>query len=338
MLSLQMKKPLISVRNLRKHFPIKSGVLPKARGYTLAVDDLNFDIYEGETLGLVGESGCGKTTTGRCLLRLIEPTSGSVFFLNQNIMQMSKSQLRDFRKNMQFVFQDPFSSFNPRMTAGRIIAEPLLVHNLLSKNEIEDRVAQLMEEVGLDPAYSNRFPHEFSGGQRQRIGIARALALNPRFIVADEPVSALDVSVQAQVMNLFCDLQQKHDLTYLFISHDLSIVRFISDRLAVMYSGKIVEIGDVDSIFGNPRHPYTKTLLDAVPVPDPAIMKKRSLSRTKDHEKHERDEELKVDRKGCNYAPECTISKPECREMEQKLIKIPSEEGHLSACLRYDAL
>ena len=259
---------LVEVRHLVKHFE-RGGGLFRTKTVVKAVDDVSFSIEEGETFALVGESGSGKSTTGRCMLRLVEPTSGEVLFRGENVLGFSSARMRTARRDMQMVFQDPYSSLNPRMRAFTIVEEPLVIHKIGSKPERRDRVAELFRLVGLDPAQLDRYPHEFSGGQRQRIGLARALALNPSFIIADEPVSALDVSIQAQVINLLMDLQQQLKLTYLFVAHDLRLVRHISSRVAVMYLGKIVEMGETQSIFDNAQHPYTKALLSAVPVTDP---------------------------------------------------------------------
>ena len=265
---------LVEVRGLVKHFT-RGGGLFRDKSVVKAVDDVSFTIEEGETFALVGESGSGKSTTGRCMLRLVEPTGGEVFFRGENVLQFSSARMRAARRDMQMVFQDPYSSLNPRMRAFSIVEEPLAIHRIGSRAERRDRIAELFRLVGLDPAHLERYPQEFSGGQRQRIGLARALALNPSFVIADEPVSALDVSIQAQVINLLMDLQQQLKLTYLFVAHDLRLVRHISSRVAVMYLGKIVEMGDTARIFDDPRHPYTQALLSAVPVTDPDAPKSR---------------------------------------------------------------
>jgi len=268
---------LLQVKNLKMHFPIKKGLFSKTRGFVKAVDGVSFNLKKGETLGLVGESGCGKTTVSRSLLRLIEPTDGQVIFEGSDILQLSKKQLRQIRAHIQVIFQDPYSSLNPRLSVGQIIVEPLKNYEYLNRRQQRERVAFLMEKVGLMPEQSNRYPHQYSGGQRQRIGIARALALNPKIIVCDEPVSALDVSIQAQVINLLVALQQEMGLSYIFIAHDLSVVEHISDRVAVMYLGKIVELATDREIYHHPLHPYTRALLSAVPVPDPEFRKNRVL-------------------------------------------------------------
>jgi oligopeptide transport system ATP-binding protein len=268
---------LVSVRDVKMHFPVTAGIIFQRRVGTIrAVDGVTFDIKRGETVGLVGESGCGKTTLGRCILMLYRPTSGRIVFEGQDLTAMKPGEIRRMRRRMQMIFQDPYASLNPRMTVGSIIAEPMIIHGLVkSRRERRERVEELMRVVGLNPFYANRYPHEFSGGQRQRIGIARALAVQPSFIVADEPVSALDVSIQAQIINLLEELQERFQLTYLFIAHDLSVVRHISNRVAVMYLGKVMELTDRDELYSNPLHPYTKALLSAVPVPDPAVEAKR---------------------------------------------------------------
>jgi peptide/nickel transport system ATP-binding protein len=265
---------LVEVRRLTKHF-VRGGGILAARSVVRAVDDVSFSIGEGETFGLVGESGSGKSTTGRCLLRLIEPTSGEVIFRGENVLAFDRRRMRSARRDMQMVFQDPYSSLNPRMRAGAIVEEPLIIHRIGKREERREKVAELFQLVGLDPAFRERYPHEFSGGQRQRIGLARALALNPSFVVADEPVSALDVSIQAQVVNLLVDLQTRLGLTYLFIAHDLRLVRHICYRVAVMYMGRIVEMGVTERLFAQPQHPYTKALLSAVPATDPDAPRSR---------------------------------------------------------------
>jgi len=267
--------PVIEVKDLKKHFPVKKGLLRRTVGQVYAVDGVTFTVRAGETLGLVGESGCGKTTAGRAAMRLVEPTSGSIKVEGKEIIGLSKAELRPYRRQMQIIFQDPFSSLNPRMTAGDIVGEPLLVHGVANAKERQEQVSALFARVGLRPAQMSNFPHQFSGGQRQRIGIARALALGPKLIVGDEPVSALDVSIQAQVINLLMELQAERRLSYLFISHNLAVVEHISHQIAVMYLGRIVEYADTRSIFTNAQHPYTEALLAAVPVPDPAIKRKK---------------------------------------------------------------
>lgn len=271
------KKYLLEVNNLKKYFPIKGGVFGRTVGHIKAVDDVSFFVYPGETLGVVGESGCGKTTTGKVVLRLEEATEGEIIFEGKNILELGREQMRALRREMQIIFQDPYSSLNPRMTVGNIIGEALEIHNLAKGKAKEKRVKELLEVVGLTAHHMRRYPHEFSGGQRQRIGVARALAVDPKLIVCDEPVSALDVSIQAQVINLMEDLQKEFDLTYLFIAHDLSVVKHISDRIAVMYLGKIVELASKKHLFANPIHPYTQALLSAIPIPDPTISRDRIL-------------------------------------------------------------
>jgi oligopeptide transport system ATP-binding protein len=317
---------VLKVENLTKHFPIRRGLFnQRLVGAVQAVDDISFDVYEGETLGLVGESGCGKSTTGRSILQLYEPTSGNVYFKGQDLTSVDGEALRRIRRNMQIIFQDPYASLNPRMTVGSIISEPLEVHRIGNAKERKERVKELLRLVGLNPYFINRYPHEFSGGQRQRIGVARALALNPEFIVCDEPISALDVSIQAQIVNLLEELQQKFGLTYLFIAHDLSMVRHISDRVAVMYLGKIVELTDRDELYRSPQHPYTRALLSAVPIPDPA--KERERERTI----------LKGDvpspdnpPSGCRFHTRCPIAETVCSHKEPEWREI--KEGHWVAC------
>ena len=275
-------EPLLVVENLKKYFPIKKGLLfDRTVDYVRAVDDVSFKIRQGQTLGLVGESGSGKSTTGYCVLEILKPTSGSVRFDGAELTTMGRSELRRMRREMQIVFQDPYASLNPRMTVGDIVAEPLLVHKIGNRRQRRKTVVELLEVVGFNPDFVNRYPHEFSGGQRQRIGVARALALNPRLIVCDEPVSALDVSIQAQILNLLKDLQKEFGLAYLFIAHDLAVVREMSDDIAVMNRGKIVEIGSADQVYTNPKNDYTKALLAAVPVPDPRRMRERKVERRK---------------------------------------------------------
>ncbi|MCR8642735.1 dipeptide ABC transporter ATP-binding protein [Paenibacillus sp. N1-5-1-14] len=272
-----MDQQLLTVNNLKKYFPIRGGILGREVGQVKAVDDVSFAVKKGETLGLVGESGCGKSTTGRSILRLIEPTAGQVMFQGKDVTQMTDEELRRTRRNMQMVFQDPFASLNPRHSVGRILEEPMIVHKIGNSKERKERVMHLLEVVGLDASHARRYPHQFSGGQRQRIGIARALAVHPQLIIADEPVSALDVSVQSQVLNLMQDLQREFDLTYVFIAHDLCVVKHISDRVGVMYLGRLVELAEKDELYNNPKHPYTQALLSAVPGIDPDQVRERII-------------------------------------------------------------
>jgi oligopeptide transport system ATP-binding protein len=316
---------LVHVRNLKKYFPITRGIFQRHVGDIKAVDDVSFDILRGETLGLVGESGSGKTTVGRTMLRLYEPTGGEVVFEDRNLVDLSSSELRRMRRRMQMIFQDPYASLNPRMTVGGIVGEPLEVHNVARGKEKRERVQELLRVVGLNPYFVNRYPHEFSGGQRQRIGVARALALNPDLIVCDEPISALDVSIQAQVVNLLEDLQNELGLTYLFIAHDLSMVRHISDRVAVMYLGKIMELASRDEIYLNPLHPYTVALMSAVPVPDPVVEEKRQRIILEGDIPSPANPPS-----GCNFHTRCPKAIDICAEEEPKFIEV--KEGHFCAC------
>ncbi len=329
---------LVRVRGLKKHFPITTGIIfQREVGAVKAVDDVSFDIYRGETLGLVGESGCGKSTTGRTILQLYRPTAGTVEFKDANesgtevykdLASMKGEELRRMRRRMQMIFQDPYASLNPRMSVGRIVGEPLRIHNIMGKKEQEDYVAHLLEKVGLNPYYVNRYPHEFSGGQRQRIGVARALALEPSFIVADEPISALDVSIQAQVVNLLEDLQKELNLTYLFIAHDLSMVRHICDRVAVMYLGKIVELAPSNELYDNPLHPYTQALLSAVPIADPKKEKKRQRIILAGDVPSPANPP-----RGCNFNTRCPVRFDLCyRDPDPQLVEVTP--GHWVSCHR----
>ena len=323
-----MAEPLLRVRELSKHFPIRKGLFTRTVGHVRAVDGVSFDLFRGETLGLVGESGCGKTTTGRCILRLLEPTAGSVQFEGRDVLPMAAAELRALRRQMQIVFQDPYSSLNPRLTIGSMLAEPLAIHKLAKGTAARDRVAELLTLVGMSPDHARRYPHEFSGGQRQRIGIARALAVSPKLLVLDEPVSALDVSIQAQIVNLLRDLQRELGLTYLFVAHDLSVVEHISTRVAVMYLGRIVELADAATLYRDPRHPYTRSLLSAVPVPDPDRRSQRIV--------------LKGDvpsparpPSGCRFHPRCPLAAernelPRCSADDPVLREVAP--GHWVAC------
>ena len=320
---------LLEVKDLKMYFPVTAGIIFQRKiADVKAVDGLTFNIRKGETLGLVGESGCGKTTTGRAILQLYKPTQGNIIFEGQDLTQLSGSEMRAMRRKIQVIFQDPYGSLNPRMTCGDIVGEPLTVHKLTSnKGEYRDRVAELLEVVGLNPYMGDRYPHEFSGGQRQRIGIARALAVNPSFIVCDEPVSALDVSIQAQVINLLEDLQERFDLTYLFIAHDLSVVRHISDRVAVMYLGHIVELADRNELYENPLHPYTKALLSAVPIPDPAIEAQRErIILTGDVPSPMNPPP------GCVFHTRCPVAIDDCQLEMPELREV--EPDHWVACIR----
>jgi peptide/nickel transport system ATP-binding protein len=314
---------LLEVKNLKKYFPVKGGILSRTMGQVQAVDDVSFTLERGETLGLVGESGCGKTTVGRSILRLIEPTAGQITFQGQNLLGLEREKLRKIRASLQIIFQDPFSSLDPRMNVGQIIAEPIRNHLKISRAEIRDRVAYLMKRVGLHPEQMRRYPHEFSGGQRQRIGIARALALNPLAIICDEPVSALDVSIQAQVINLLAQLQEEMNLSYLFIAHDLSIVEHISDRVAVMYLGRIVELATDKALYQNPLHPYSQALLSAVPIPDPEVQKKKILLQG--------DVPSPMNPpSGCRFHTRCPEAKETCSLQEPTLQDMG--DGHWVAC------
>ncbi len=318
-----MPEPLLEVRDLIKHFPIRRGLFGREAGQVRAVDGVSFDVRQGEVLGLVGESGCGKTTTGRCILRLIEPDSGTVRFDGRDITRLPRRELRPLRRQMQVIFQDPYSSLNPRLTVGSMLGEALAIHGLARGAKARTRVAELLDLVGLSPDHARRYPHEFSGGQRQRIGVARALAVEPRLIVADEPVSALDVSIQAQIVNLLQELQRKMGLTYLFVAHDLSVVEHISDRVAVMVLGRIVELAGAEALYRAPRHPYTLSLLSAIPVPDPERRRSRIV--------------LKGDvpspahpPTGCHFHPRCPIARERCSREEPALREVAP--GHVSAC------
>ena len=319
---------IVQVRDLKMHFPITQGIVIQRKvGAIKAVDGITFDIIRGETLGLVGESGCGKSTTGRAILQLYRPTAGEVFFEGQSLTTIKGEQLRRMRRRMQMIFQDPYASLNPRMTVGDIIGEPLLVHGLAKSRERRDRVQELLRVVGLNPYFVNRYPHEFSGGQRQRIGVARALAVNPDFIICDEPISALDVSIQAQIINLLEDLQAEFNLTYLFIAHDLSVVRHISDRIAVMYLGKIVELTGRRELYENPLHPDTQALLSAVPIPDPVVEEQRQRVILEGDVPSPANPPV-----GCNFNTRCPVVMDVCREQEPEFKDVG--DGHWVACFR----
>ncbi len=316
---------LLEVRNLRKYFPIRGGVLSRVVANVKAVEEVSFNVKPGEVVGLVGESGSGKTTAGRAILRLIEPSGGEVVFNGTDVTKLSKSQMREYRKEMQIIFQDPFASLNPRMTVGDIIGEAFTIHKLARGREKEERVASLLEKVGLSPSHMRRYPHEFSGGQRQRIGIARALAVDPQFIVADEPVSALDVSIQAQVVNLLQDLKEELGLTLLFIAHDLSVVEYISDKVVVMYLGRVMEIAPAQELYANPVHPYTEALLSAVPIPDPTVKRNRVILQG--------DIPSPINPpSGCVFRTRCPLAVDECAKVVPPLEEV--SPGHFKACIR----
>ncbi len=319
--------PLLKVEHLTKEFPAEAGMLAGrfSKRVVSAVNDVSFEIHAGETFGLVGESGCGKSTTGRTIMRLTNPTAGKVFFEGKDVSKMSKHELKDLRREMQFIFQDPYASLNPRMTIGEIISEPMTIHNVGTKEERMKTVRELLDVVGLNPEHINRYPHEFSGGQRQRIGIARAFALKPKLIICDEPVSALDVSIQAQVLNLLKDLQDKYGTAYLFIAHDLSVVQHISDRVAVMYLGKMVELSDWKTLYTEPHHPYTQSLLSAVPVPDPDVQKTRARIILAG------DPPSPIDPpSGCRFHTRCPIAKEICGSQQPDFKEVAP--GHFCAC------
>jgi len=318
---------LIEVKNLIKYFPVRAGLLQRTVAHVKAVDNVSFDIHQGETLGLVGESGCGKTTVGRTMLRLVEPTSGTVIFEGKDILKLSGGELKDMRRNMQIIFQDPYASLDPRMPIGESVIEGLKIHNIGTPKERYDISIETLRKVGLEDYHARRYPHEFSGGQRQRIGIARALTLRPKFIIADEPVSALDVSIQSQVLNILKDLQREFELTYLFIAHNLSVVEHISDRVAVMYLGKMVELASREDLFRNPLHPYTQALMSAIPIPDPTIKRERII--------------LPGDvpsplnpPSGCRFHPRCPIALDHCKTAEPPIKEV--SPGHFVACWRVD--
>ncbi|MEW5821973.1 MAG: ABC transporter ATP-binding protein [Cyanobacteriota bacterium] len=320
----QEAKKLVSIKNMTKHFPIKKGFFNKTVGHVQAVTNLDLDICEGETLGLVGESGCGKSTAGRCILRLLQPTCGRIFFEGNDISHTDKKHLNYLRRKMQIIFQNPYSSLDPRMTVRQIVSEPLIIHKLNEKVDIQKRMNELLDMVGISGHMAERYPHEFSGGQRQRIGIARALALNPTFIIADEPVSALDVSIQAQIINLLLDLKRELKLTYMFISHNLSVVQYVSDRIAVMYLGEIVELADADVLYKNPKHPYTEALLSAIPIPDPMLDRSNRILLEGDLPSPEKPPS------GCKFRTRCRYFQDICKLEQPELIE--RTPGQWSRC------
>jgi len=324
-MSNDTKKNLVEVSNLKTYFPVRGGFLRRTSGWVKAVDGVSFNIAPGQTLGLVGESGCGKTTVGRTILRLIQPSEGDVYFDGRDVFKLCDSDIRRLRRNMQIIFQDPYGSLNPRMTVGNIISEVLGVHKIVKGREKRDRVVELLEKVGLAAHYADRYPHEFSGGQRQRIGIARALALEPKFIVCDEPVSALDVSIQSQIINLLRELQAQMNLTYLFIAHDLAVVEHISDHVAVMYLGRIVEYATSSDLYGNPMHPYTRALMSAIPEPDPGGGKERIIL-------HGEVPSPSNPPSGCPFHPRCPQAENRCTSEIQALKPVSGSDKHFAAC------
>jgi oligopeptide/dipeptide ABC transporter ATP-binding protein len=326
-MSTQKTDNIVEIKNLKMYFPITRGLLQRKVSDIKAVDDISFIIKRHETLGLVGESGCGKTTTGRCILRLYNPTAGEIFFNGKNIARLPERKIRPLRSGIGSIFQDPYGSLNPRKTAGNIVSVPMLIHHTIPKNELNDRVSETLQMVGLDPGMIDRVPHEFSGGQRQRLGIARALACRPSLIVCDEPISALDVSIQAQIINLLEELQERLGLTYLFIAHDLSIVQHISDRIAVMYLGRIVEIAGSEELYENTLHPYTKALLSAIPIPDPELDKSRHRIILKGEVPNPANPPA-----GCHFHPRCPEAKQKCEISRPPLIDLGN--GHMVACFR----